>query len=76
VSIKSPTHSVRQILIKICQHSTTHSRKYLGLDYISKFTTDYVPVEHRIRVTSSLVKRRNVYSQQIYTTTHKKPVST
>ena len=26
----------------------------------------------RIRVTSFLVKHRNVYSQQIYTTTHKK----
>jgi len=43
----------------------------LGLDYIQNVTTAYVAAEHRIRVTTFLVKYINVYSQQIYTTTHK-----
>jgi hypothetical protein len=65
-----------QILIKIYQYSrnnSTHSNNYLGLNYaktspqlMSQRNTD------RLRVTSFLAKYMNIYSQQIYTTTHKK----
>ena len=50
IKYEYPTHSVRHILIKTYQYScnkTTHTRKYLGLDYSQNFTTAYVPMEHR-----------------------------
>ena len=47
--------------------------KYLGLDWIIPKTSPQLPSQRntdRIQVTTFLVKYRNVYSQQVYATTH------
>ena len=62
------------ILIEIYQYScnkTTHPRNYLGLDYTGHFTTVYAPAEHRQNAGCIFLSKVNLYSPQIYNTTHK-----